>query len=570
MINKEQENEFGNKKFLDKVKLWASFYRCYPFMFAKDYIGLNLKLFQKILLFCMFHFNFFMFIAARGLGKSWLTALFCVCKACLYPKCRIIIASGNLKQATQIINYIDEMRKDSDCLDRSISYLSDNTNNAKVEFWNQSTIIVVASNSGARSKRANVLVVDEFILVDKNTITTVLRKFKANPRQPKYLDKEEYKHLTERNQEIYLSSAGMKWHWGYEKFKSFFNSMMAGKKYFLCDLPYQLTIKDGLRMKEEVLDEMQEDDFDPMLWQVEMEGIWLGENEKAYFKFDDLEPNRKIATPIYPKEYYDLIKDPSFKYPQKKVGEIRLVSNDIAVMAGKNNDNSVYSILRLIPSGKTYIREVVYMETMDGGHSTIQAIRIRQLYDSFDCDYIVLDTQGVGMAVFDNLCQNLYDKEMKKEYEAFSCINDEEMAKRCLVDNAPKKIFSVKAFLQFNSDCAVNFRDNLKKSKIRLLINENECKEVLNAFKGYSKLPYETQSKLQLPYLNTTLLVNEMVNLEAEINHDTGIVRLKEPRSGRKDRWSSVAYGNMFASILEKELLKDDKDCTNASSFCFI
>ena len=100
--------------------------------------------------------------------------------------------------------------------------------------------------------------------MDKNTINTVLRKYKANPRSPAYLNKPEYAHLAERNQEIYLSSAGAKWHWSYEKFKSFFNSMMNGKKYFVCDLPYQLTIKDGLRMREEVIDEMSESDFDAL------------------------------------------------------------------------------------------------------------------------------------------------------------------------------------------------------------------------------------------------------------------------------------------------------------------
>lgn len=558
--NKSFENTVSNNKFMEKVKLWTSFYRQFPFMFAKDYINLDLKTFQKILLYCMFHFHFFMFIAARGLSKTWLTSVFCVCKACLFPKCRIVIASGNLKQATQIINYIDEMKKESECLNRSISYLSDSINNAKVDFWNGSSIIVVASNSGARSKRANVIVVDEFILVDKTTITTVLRKFKANPRQPKYLNKPEYAHLTERNQEIYLSSAGMKWHWSYEKFKSFFNSMMSGKKYFLCDLPYQLTIKEGLRMQEEVLDEMQEDDFDPLLWEMEMEGIWLGENEKAYFKFEDLEPNRKLPIPIYPKNYYELLKDPSFKYVPKKDGEIRIVSNDISAMPGKQNDNSVYCVLRLIPTKKSYIREIVYMESVDGGHSTTQAIRIRQLYDLFDCDYIVLDTQGVGLGVYDSLCQPLYDKEFKKEYEAFSCVNDEEMAKRCIIDNSPKKIFSVKAYSQFNSDCAVNFKDCLKKGKIKFLINENECKEFLNSFKGFNKLPHEIQLKLQLPYLNTTLLVSEMVNLEADINHDTGLIKLKEPKTGRKDRWSAVSYGNYFASMLEKDLLKDNSE----------
>ena len=495
------------------------------------------------------------------LGKSWLTAVFCVCKAILYPKCKIVVASGNLKQGTQIIKYIDEMSKECECLARSISKLNDKPNTAKVEFWNGSSIVVVASNSGARSGRANVLIVDEFIIVDKGTINNVLRKFKANPRSPKYLDNPKYAHLAERNQEIYLSSAGAKWHWGYEKFKSFFNSMMNGKKYFVCDLPYQLTIKDGLRMREEVLDEMAESDFDALAWSVEMEGMWLGENEKSYFKFDDLEPNRNINIPIYPKYMYDKMK---IKYPEKKEGEIRIVASDISVMAGKNNDASVFTILKLTPltnkNGSYYLREIVYMETMQGGHSTIQAIKIRQMYEDFDCDYIILDCAGVGMGIYDSLVQNLYDKDRCREYEAFTSMNDEEMAERCQVPDSPKKIYSMKAYSQINSECAISFRDNLRKGKIKLLINENECKDILNGYKGFTSLPVEDQAKYIHPYVQTSSLISEMVNLEAEINGQTSQVKLKEQSGQRKDRWSSASYGNYLANILERDLRKQDDD----------
>ena len=64
--NNTEEVITNNDKFMNKVKLFASFYRKYPFMFCKDYLGLNLKLFQKILLYLMFNFHFFMFIASRG------------------------------------------------------------------------------------------------------------------------------------------------------------------------------------------------------------------------------------------------------------------------------------------------------------------------------------------------------------------------------------------------------------------------------------------------------------------------------------------------------------------------
>lgn len=291
-----------------------------------------------------------------------------------------------------------------------------------------------------------------------------------------------------------------------------------------------------------------------------MEGMWLGENEKSYFKFDDLEPNRTISIPMYPKYMYDKVK--SLKCPERKEGEIRIIASDISVMPGKNNDASVFTILRLIPlknnNGKYYSREIVYMETMAGGHSTIQAIKIRQMYEDFDCDYIILDCSGVGMGIYDNLVQTLYDKERCREYEAFTSMNDEDMADRCQVPDAPKKIYSMKAYAQINSDCAISFRDNLRKGKIKLLINENESKDILNGYKGFTSLPIEDQAKYIHPYIQTSALISEMVNLEAEINTQTSQVKLKEQNGQRKDRWSSASYGNYLANIFERDLQKEE------------
>ncbi|MBD5589181.1 hypothetical protein [Clostridium botulinum] len=360
-----------------------------------------------------------------------------------------------------------------------------------------------------------------------------------------------------------MSSAYYKNHWSYNKFKSYFNSMMKGKKYFLCDLSYQLTILEGLRLKEEVLDEMSEEDFDEYKWMMEMEGTWLGAVEDAYFNFEELQLNRTLPAPIYPKPFYDLVKDGSFKYPRKlsEKGELRILSCDIATMGGKDNDASVFSVFQINPNKKNkYDRKIIYMETMSGGHSTLQAIQIRRLFEDLDCDYIVLDTNGVGMSIYDQLCQNLYDKERQKKYDAISCINDEKMADRCLVSNAPKKIFSVKANQQFNSDCAISLKDNFRRKKIEMLIPENDAKQVIENIKGYSKLPIETQVKFLAPYLQITAFINETINLQAEINKDTGLVKLKEPRSKRKDRYSSVSYGNYFINLLERDLQDDNSD----------
>ena len=93
---------------------------------------------------------------------------------------------------------------------------------------------------------------------------------------------------------------------------------------------------------------------------------------------------------------------------------------------------------------------------------------------------------------------------------------------------------------------------------MRLLVSEMDGKESLKKIKGFDGLAPELQAKLLTPYVQTTALVNEMINLEAEFN-DLGQVKLREPSSKRKDRYSSVSYGNYVANLLEREHLRKEE-----------
>ena len=85
---------------------WAKFlayYRYYIDEFAVDILKINLYPFQRIILRAMARYQNSMFVACRGLGKSWLTAVFFICTAILYPNISLGIASGNSQQARNVI-----------------------------------------------------------------------------------------------------------------------------------------------------------------------------------------------------------------------------------------------------------------------------------------------------------------------------------------------------------------------------------------------------------------------------------------------------------------------------------
>lgn len=54
------------RKVLEVVRKRASYYRANPHRFVKDFLGINLKLFQMILLYMMNKSTHFMYLASRG------------------------------------------------------------------------------------------------------------------------------------------------------------------------------------------------------------------------------------------------------------------------------------------------------------------------------------------------------------------------------------------------------------------------------------------------------------------------------------------------------------------------
>ena len=63
-----------------------------------------------------------------------------------------------------------------------------------------------------------------------------------------------------------------------------------------------------------------------------------------------------------------------------------------------------------------------------------------------------------------------------------------------------------------------------------------------------------------MPYIHTTLLVNELVNLQSEQKAGTNTIRVYEKSGMRKDRYSSLSYNIYVAKELERKLSKPKND----------
>lgn len=567
-------------RILDGVAIWASYYRSNIHRFAADYLHLKLKLFQIILLVMMDKCTTFVFIACRGLGKSFLSAVFCCCRCILYPGTKICIASGTRGQAINVLEKImAELKPNSPELANEIdeSETSINNTNAKITFKNGSYIKVVTASDSARSNRANLLLIDEFRMVKKTVIDTILRKFLAGPRHPKYLDLPEYKNrkdLREHNKTMYLSSAYYKDHWSFTRCRDSCRFMLDENKHnFVCGFPYQLAIQEDLLMEDEVMEQMMETDFNEISWSMEMDSMFYGDSDGSFFSYEAISKNRRIEYAMLPASMSSKLPGTTKLSVQPKAPhEIRILSADIALMATTKhkNDASAIFINQLMPTkaGK-YVSNIVYTETNEGMHTEDEALKIRKLYEEYNCDYIVLDVRNVGLAIFDILARDLSDPETGEVYPALSCCNNTEIAARCTSRNAEKVIWAINGSAKFNSDCALLLREGFRTGRVRLLINEYDAEEMLADIKGYSRLSPADKQILTLPYINTTLLVGELINLQAEQNG--GLVKLSERSGARKDRYSGLSYNYYVALQIEREQRKnvDEDDGIFSKAFIF-
>lgn len=571
-----------NEKNIDHVLQWTTFFRRNPNRLAIDYLGINLHPYQEMLLYEMGTNDVCVVIASRGSAKSWVTALYACCYCITHPMGKFVISASTKDQASLIIDekIRNELLSISPVLAREIDRITKNNQSVKCEFHNKAFIEVVVAGEGARGHRSTQMLREEFRLMDLDTDTKILSPCQE-VRQPVYKTKapynsDEYKLLIEEQPtDIYISSSWIDtnndefiWHIVDDCIKQ----VSKGQDACLLAFDESVVLRHGLKTTKQLMKERSRADL--LGWQTEYLNLRVKENTRAFFTYNMLNKNRTSMNVWYPKQNIDY--SPRKKNPYdilKQYGELRIVSADLAFVAGAKNDASVYTCMRIIPDvnehiGKDgvateiqrgYKKIVPYIESHEGMETMEQAIRIRELYEDFNADYIVCDARSAGIAIIQALSKPIFDSHRGVEYTPLCCMNDDKLASYCQSPDANRCLYAMSANAKSNSQMAQALRRELNESHIELLVPFNVAVDsVLNHNKEYTgALDGITQHFYESPFLETQLLVTEMIELEYT-KTTIGDIVIKEKSTKRKDHFSSLEYANAFADIVIQELGNND------------
>lgn len=576
----------SNKDRLEKFYEWNTFFRRNINRFVETYFEIQLYPYQHQSLYYMNTSDVYTKIASRATAKSFEVAAFISGYAVLYPRSKILIVSGTKDQSKLIVTekLQNELMPLSPNLTREIEYIKDNANITYVKFKNGSSIKVVPALESSRGNRSTIIIYEEFRMIEKFIIDSVINPTKMIRPVPFLKDsfyKDLAKELQEEAKDIYISSAWYNSHWMGEHIKQEIKlSAIPNSGHVLLANDMSVSLYHGIKSFKDLRNAKEK--FDPMTWKMEYENKMISENTNAYFSYEMFTHNQTLTRCFYPRSNEDVRtgKKNQFAIP-KQTDEIRIISCDMAFVGGKNNDNSVFSCIRLIPESKKYTtstengyesatkqvykRQLMYLEAFQKRETTAQAVRIKQLFEDFEADYCVLDMRNGGILVYDTLAKFLYDQEREKEYEPWTCMNDEKTANRIKMPSAKPVLFAIHASAKLNSDIATVMRANLIEDNFEMLIGYKEAiDEILSKNIAYREAVKSGDTEKQLfyerPFLETHAFIAESVELLYKKDPQTGIITISEQGANMKDRYTSVSYGNYFASLIEQNLVSEGGD----------
>lgn len=586
----------SNPKNVHNTLLWSTFLRRNFHRIAIDYLGIKLHIYQQLILYLMGISQLIVIVASRAAAKSFIIALYACCKAIIKPNSRIVLGSATRGQSKLIISekIKNELMNMSPALRKEIRDIKDSANESIVYFHNGSTIKVFTANQFARGLRSTDAVREEFRQIDKEVDDSVISPFQTIRQAPYMIDPfySSIEDLKEDPVDIYISSSWFDTdstnggvHWMWNLVDQAYEDMMSNGRSVMLAFDESITLKHNIRTQRQMQQEKKKQD--PITWKIEFLNLRVKDSTSAFFTYSMLTDNQRLKQVFYPRKVDDVRLKKKNKYDiPKQDGEIRVVSCDIAFVAGKQNDNSIYSCIRAIPETMTYEtdnnneievkqgyrREFSYIESNQIGDTTAQAIRIRQLYEDFSADYICIDCRNGGLQILYTLGKTIYDEARGVEYYPLKAMNNTTYANAIKNTNAKEVIYAINATQQLNSDIAYSFRKGLIEKHIDLLISYNEAKEeLLKQNKEYLDILHGKEDgdivDFEMPFIETQLLINECAELVYEKAQQTGVIKISEKGSNRKDRYSSCSYGNYFIDQLELDLLgSKKKPLTNVSS----
>ena len=541
------------KKNINLFEKYANYFTAYPDVFldiiAPENPMIRLFPYQRVFLRAIMRYKNVYVTACRAFSKSFITILGEVLQCIFMPGTKRFICAPNKNQAAQIAKEkLTEIFRAWPLLRREVigGDISDCPGNygkdyVTLRFRNGSQFDVVGAIESTLGGRRHGGLLDEIKLHDEELVNTVVLPLMnvsrrlpdgtVNPYEP-------------NQQTICATSAWLKTSFAYIKLIDMFvDATINPKNTFVFGCDYRLPMMHGLLAKDFVTKLKMSPSFDQETFAREYMSIWTGGGEESWFDFDKLQKYRKIKNP----ETHAIF----------RVGanQFYLISVDV----GRLSDQTVACIWRVnIIKDKYYATLVnlkVLARTAETKTFTEQAIQVKQLINDFKARECVIDTNGLGIGLADEMIKAQIDKD-GVVWEPLGFFNNDDY-KKIQPKGCPQILYSLKANGPLNSKIHSNAYSRINNGSVRFLIKEQEARSILLSTKIGQRMSLQKRVERLMPHEMTTKLFEEMANLRLKrtgVGLDIALEQINTHYP--KDKYSAFAYGLWRIKEIEEEAFK--------------
>ena len=149
--------------------------------------GVKLAPYQELHIKAFFNRNFNMCVFGRGCGKSFMAAVYCFLQCVFEPNTKILIAGPTFRTARFIFNNLEKIVNGpgAELLSQCFGAKAKRNDQFEWQINGGSIVAIPLNGEKIRGFRANVLVLDEFLLLPEEIIKNVLMPFLVAPQNIK-------------------------------------------------------------------------------------------------------------------------------------------------------------------------------------------------------------------------------------------------------------------------------------------------------------------------------------------------------------------------------------------------
>ena len=487
-------------------------------LFKSEESNMQLHYDQRIFMRCDVRFQSMYGVFSRGYAKTYTEVLDDFIVAILNPNITLSVTAQTRENAAALLqDKTNEILTHYPLLENEIEYKRFSKNDAIIKFRNGATITNLANAQTSKGRRRHRIKIEESALLNNALFEDALAPIVEVPRTTSgslaLVDPEEM------NFQIHFFTTS-----GYRGSDEFARSvrMVNGMRNLTGDIvlgsSWRLPCYYGRgSSKTQILKKKR--NSNPIFFAQNYEQKWVGCADNALVDVNKLMATRTLEEPILE--------------AQRETDEY-YIGVDVARSENTNNNQSAIVVIKALrsPANKRIceLQVVNVLGVTNKMNFKNQACMIKKLKNQYRAKMVIVDGNGLGSGLVDQLLLDSYDPITGEYLGCFDTINTDNKPEN---PNAEKCLFDMKA-QGYQTKVVSYFINAVDSGMLKMLIRKQE--------QDFTDKEREFFDRNVLPFVNTELLFMEIANLKLKVMAGNNLTVEKVVKKIDKDKFSALSY----------------------------